>query len=495
VAAKEPSKMAEELPPDDESRPRFRRHSAPDGWLRDKLEASDKIRSNPDLFFNDNVTKDARGARRIGGDEGITASYTKDVHLPPEMLIEIQGASGEGGHRGLSGNQKLEDLRESIAKEGYNIEGRPILVKVREDGTPFVVEGNHRLFEAWSSNRPTIPVSLEYKRGGEEAEGPLSPGRIERLGRYTDDALLSLELSKLSEEAGKSRKDVLAKGVGSLMRRSFPGLAAQAAQLGYQHLLSDEQREGIKNFLNSPLTETSGLESLKEKLGISDDDLPIKTPLDVVEGRKLKPLEEVSQSTIKRRLRKAKQELSSLTGIPVKQGVTQRHDRKIKSLGKDNPLLSKRLDNIVDRIYSLKEMVTPNPLYGPEESSTGSLTDPLRQKETLFDALRSLPMDQGSLPVSPKDVGNLLANLPPDKVRAMDSLLKQRDGKGLLDLSFPGQRTDMLTYIEPGSRPSDEASVRGRIENILKPPMRIVDKANGGFVDKPLYDNPRGGYI
>ena len=449
--------MAEELPPDDESRPRFRRHSAPDGWLREKLEASDKIRSNPDLFFNDNVTEDALGARRLGGDEGITASYTKDVHLPPEMLIETQGSSGEGGHRGLPGNVKLEDLRESIAKEGYNIEGRPILVKVREDGTPFVVEGNHRLFEAWSSNRPTIPVSLQYKRGGEEAEGPLSPGRIERLGRYTDDALLSLELSKLSEEAGKSEKGVLSKGVGSLMRRSFPGLAAQAAQLGYKHLLSDEQREGIKNFLDRPLTETSGLEYLKEKLGISDDDLPMDT------------------KSRQDRMHKMGFNIDALHGTTVPDETAWDPEGTVRESfpGTDRYPSSYPTD--------LGDWFTENPdVANHFAQGDGGHVLPVKlrlENPAIYPDYEALEAELAQFEDT-KEFREWLQNEGFDGIKIEAS-----------STDVPISREDYVTF--------DNKNIRSRFARFdpRDSDSGDISKANGGFVDKPLYDNPRGGYI
>lgn len=71
---------------------------------------------------------------------------------------------------------KLDMLKRRIAKEGYNPD--PIHVVVREDGKPFIYEGNHRLQEAFDSDRDFIEVKLTYIRGGEKADGPLHPERI-----------------------------------------------------------------------------------------------------------------------------------------------------------------------------------------------------------------------------------------------------------------------------------------------------------------------------
>ena len=52
------------------------------------------------------------------------------------------------------------------------------MIHVREDGVPFVVEGNHRIVEAVLSNRPEIKTDIRYLRGAEKADGPLNPQRI-----------------------------------------------------------------------------------------------------------------------------------------------------------------------------------------------------------------------------------------------------------------------------------------------------------------------------
>jgi hypothetical protein len=71
---------------------------------------------------------------------------------------------------------KLDMLKRRIAKEGYNPD--PIHIVVREDGKPFIYEGNHRLQEAFDSDRDFIEAKLTYIRGGEEANGPLHPEKI-----------------------------------------------------------------------------------------------------------------------------------------------------------------------------------------------------------------------------------------------------------------------------------------------------------------------------
>jgi len=113
---------------------------------------------------------------RIGASD-ITAYFKGNVTLPTKMLKDIKGAMGEEKfrHKGT----KLENIKEKIKKEGYTQE--PIHVVVREDGEPFILEGNHRLAEALKSNRENIDVQLEYYRGAEEVDGILSPKKLKEI--------------------------------------------------------------------------------------------------------------------------------------------------------------------------------------------------------------------------------------------------------------------------------------------------------------------------
>lgn len=123
-------------------------------------------------------------AANLGTSEGITG-FMDDATFRPEELKDIPGAMGEEKYRatgetfidGEKAHNKLEALKKSIADEGYNPEGN-ILIHVREDGQPFIVEGNHRLAEALESGRESIKADIRYLRGAEEADGPLKPADI-----------------------------------------------------------------------------------------------------------------------------------------------------------------------------------------------------------------------------------------------------------------------------------------------------------------------------
>jgi len=110
----------------------------------------------------------------LGSGEGVTGYFKEPIRLNPNMLSNIAGSVGEETYR--PDPEKMRRLRESIAESGY--EESPILIQVREDGVPFVVEGNHRIIEGVESGRPTIPVEIKYLRGAEDVEGPLSPAAL-----------------------------------------------------------------------------------------------------------------------------------------------------------------------------------------------------------------------------------------------------------------------------------------------------------------------------
>ena len=134
-------------------------------WLQSKLRYAQEARegAQPNTYRS-----------TLGTTEGITGYFTERLRLDPTTLQNIAGSVGEERYR--PDPTKIRMLRESIAESGYN--ESPILIQVREDGVPFVVEGNHRIIEGIESGRPTIPVEINYLRGAEDVDGPLSPAAL-----------------------------------------------------------------------------------------------------------------------------------------------------------------------------------------------------------------------------------------------------------------------------------------------------------------------------
>ena len=135
-----------------------------------KQRASDKVK-NEAIEAGKTDTYEAN----IGTSGGVTG-YANSVTFTPNELKDLPGAMGEEKFR--SSGKKLDRLKKSIAEKGYDPKDNNILIHVREDGQPFIVEGNHRLAEAVESGRETITADIRYLRGAEEKAGPLDPKNI-----------------------------------------------------------------------------------------------------------------------------------------------------------------------------------------------------------------------------------------------------------------------------------------------------------------------------
>ena len=134
-------------------------------WLASKIRFAErsKVDAPPNTY-----------RANLGNSDGVTGYFSKPIEVDPRMLASVRGSMGEESFRPDA--RKIKDLRESIAEGGY--EASPILIHVREDGVPFVVEGNHRIIEGVESGRQTIPVELKYLRGSEDVDGILSPSKL-----------------------------------------------------------------------------------------------------------------------------------------------------------------------------------------------------------------------------------------------------------------------------------------------------------------------------
>ena len=152
--------------PVDTSLPELYRDNPGGDWLKGKIKQAKK----------DYLTIDTQTARPTVGRYNPTAHFKKPLNLSPNFLKDIPGAMGEETFRASS--PKLKLIKKSIKEKGYSPE--PIRIFVREDGQPFVFEGNHRLAEAVASGRKSIPVDIEYLRGGEDAAGLLSLKNLQR---------------------------------------------------------------------------------------------------------------------------------------------------------------------------------------------------------------------------------------------------------------------------------------------------------------------------
>ena len=163
-------------------------HHMDDRWLRNKIKKAREdraielkrqrkaVKETPDYTSQPSYTS------TIGSSEGVTASISK-MNINPKRLENMPGAMGEEILR--KEGFKLDNLLKSISKEGYDPTKGRILIHVREDGQPFIVEGNHRLAAALLTKQSSIPVEIKYLRGSESIVGPLNPKRLASLGEQS----------------------------------------------------------------------------------------------------------------------------------------------------------------------------------------------------------------------------------------------------------------------------------------------------------------------
>ena len=215
-------------------------------WLQRKLEeAQEDYRTAPSGSSRRNL-----GGSNVTGYWRGASDRTGIWNLSPGLLKDIPGALGEEAFRNDS--VKLRMLQESIKKSGYDPSQATILIQVREDGKPFIVEGNHRVAEGLLSGRSTIPVEIQYLRGGEAAKGPLSPERLRqaneprspdksKLPAVIDAASAASQLART--QADDPRPKGLRRGLGSLKRAPWMALA----QMTWENL-TPKQREVAEQY-------------------------------------------------------------------------------------------------------------------------------------------------------------------------------------------------------------------------------------------------------
>ena len=221
----------------------------------------------------------------------------------------------------------------------------------------------------------------------------------------------------------------------------------------------------------------------------------------------LKPLEEVSQSTLKRRLRNKKDELSNIIGIPIKRDITLRHKKKInKILDGADDLTTGKINKLVDDVYLLKERINPNTRWGPSyrthpdmQPEGPLIPGTIDPKTTIVGIMEELDLTEALGPVKSRSgviqqgrqgIMQRFWDMSPDDVKMTDAILKQRFNKGILEFEFPEDpNPNMIRKIEPGDY-GIPSNVKQKIESILEssPQGPRLVKAAGGFIDKPFYD-------
>ena len=217
-------------------------------YAQTKQKASDEVKQKA-LDAGETDTYRAN----LGTTEGITG-YANEVTFKPEELKDLPGAMGEEKIR--SSGTKLENLKKTIKKEGYKPD--TIMIHVREDGQPFIVEGNHRLAEAVESGRKTIKADVRYLRGAEEKAGPLDPRFIfpdkrAATKKFRNVSPLEIGASEAAQE-GKFLKNYDKSIVDNMKKESRAATAGtKKADALIDAEVSDGTKVGIRLNLNSTI--------------------------------------------------------------------------------------------------------------------------------------------------------------------------------------------------------------------------------------------------
>jgi len=174
----------------------------------DQKKGKEKLKKLEGKNADFDLIQETLSESRIGNTKGQTAQADK-VSFDPVEIKNIKGLMGEelyrsGDYTPPGKGSKLELLKKSIKEKGYKPD--PITIVVREDGTPFIAEGNHRLAEALESGRPKIDANIQYLRNAEKVDGPLNPKRL--LDPKTDIDLLVRATSETKKPVNKINKVV-----------------------------------------------------------------------------------------------------------------------------------------------------------------------------------------------------------------------------------------------------------------------------------------------
>lgn len=159
--------------------------------------------------------------RGVTGSVTATAGVRQDANaepmtLPVDVLRDLPGVNGEAP---APGQPKYDALSASVAEKGWQ-QPDAILVMVNHKGEAYIAEGNNRVAIAAREGVDRIPVEIQWRNGGERAEGPLSPARVAELervappraaalaedvgapGRAPDEVLLGPVVRGLDDEFG-----------------------------------------------------------------------------------------------------------------------------------------------------------------------------------------------------------------------------------------------------------------------------------------------------
>jgi len=342
-----------------------------------------------------------------------------------------------------------ETSRENIdLLKDHIVSGRSLdPLQIYRDGSE---DGRHRAHAARELGIKKIPVITWTE--------PRPPDQS-NLPAVIDAAAEASRLALPPDDEPRPKKKPFGSGVGSLMiRRMFPLI--QAVQQGYEHLLTEEQKNDLREFLAQPTHEffgfeKSGLESLKEKLGISNQEPP-GLPMDL--------------SSRLSRMREMGFDLDAYHGTTEGDPAAWDPENTVREsfLGSDRGYSSWPSD--------IGDWFTEDPYVASSGFAEGEGGHVIPVK---------LRLKNPAVYPTYEDLESALAEFP-DTEEFREYLQKKGHDGILIEDSFtdvPVSREDYVVF--------DNKNIRSRFARFDPADSESGDisKAHGGFVVKPLYDS------
>jgi hypothetical protein len=123
-------------------------------WLQNKIE-------DAEISMKRNDSRTASGKGLVGA-----TTARANIDIPISMLQNVSGAYNEKRMPGVPG---FDDLLKTVKKEGWNPD--PISLAINHKGEPYIYEGNTRVAVAKALGIPSIPTTIHWMNGAENASG------------------------------------------------------------------------------------------------------------------------------------------------------------------------------------------------------------------------------------------------------------------------------------------------------------------------------------
>lgn len=155
----------------------FALYSVPNTVIRSDIPNNDWLQSQ--VRYAIEKGRNNFGVPYMGSCTGFLKS---EVHVPLSVLTQLPGQRAEQSNVRPRDLDYLTNLMRDTG--GLPLEnGRPYkpFIQVAYNGEAWVNEGNHRIMAAAALGWTSLPVEIQYHDGGEFADGPLSPTKLQAM--------------------------------------------------------------------------------------------------------------------------------------------------------------------------------------------------------------------------------------------------------------------------------------------------------------------------